>query len=738
MSRLALIATGILWLSCSALARAEQPLYEVDPYDQITVHAASDNKVYKIVPLDLPRRQPPNRGRPNEKLVVHLFDSPDKEYAVEWRSIVKLELFEQLVLDKANALVAAGYHHGQFDGALALLRELHGRNPRYTGLDNTLGAVTDKLVDSYVKEQDYPAARMLLRELAAEYSEHPVMLAWRERLTSQAAPLLADARSAADSGQWRKAGESMRQVAVIWPELPGARDLAKTIHRKYPRVVVGVGNLAGEILPGHFDDWTARRTSRLLYRTLTEFAGAGTEGGKYDCPVGVISSEGLGHPLHIKLNAGVCWADGKETLNNIDVSRRLLAMADPHDPAYRIDWADLLMAVSIHGVYDLDVELRRPHVRPEAMLQIALTPQGVSPKPGEPPPVNGPFVVASRPPQEMASLSPQEMVFTANAHYFAAEKGQPKEIVERRYPSLVKAISALKRGEIHVLDRVNPWDVAALRAESNVIVQPYALPLVHCLIPNVRRPLLSDRTFRRALAYGIVREAILQQMLGGIDVPGCMVTSSPFPMGVDPGDPMGYASDDSIVPRKYEPRLTIALANRALQGYIDAKKAERANMKKLPTLVLAYPPDEIATAVCASIQKQLKMVDIPIELRAIEGPLPTRVPDDVDLMYAELPMSEPLVDARRVLGEEGMTGGCSSCMTLALRQLDEAVDWGQARECLHRIHRIAYDDAAVLPLWQLVEYFAYHNSLRGMAAKPVSLYQNVEQWQPPFQYPAEK
>ena len=155
-------------------------------------------------------------------------------------------------------------------------------------------------------------------------------------------------------------------------------------------------------------------------------------------------------------------------------------------------------------------------------------------------------------------------------------------------------------------------------------------------------------------------------------------------------------------------------------------------------MVLAYPPDEIAAAACASIQKQLKLVDIPIKLQALAGPMPSRVPDDVDLLYAELPMWEPLVDARRVLGEDGISGGCSPYMTLALRQLDEAVDWKQVRECLHAVHRISYDDAAIIPLWQLVEYFACHSSIRGVAARPVSLYQNVEQWRPPFQYPADK
>jgi ABC-type transport system substrate-binding protein len=391
-----------------------------------------------------------------------------------------------------------------------------------------------------------------------------------------------------------------------------------------------------------------------------------------------------------------------------------------------------MTAVSISGVDHLDVELRRPHVRPEAMLQIVLTPHGASPKSGEPLPANGPFVVQSR--------SPQETVFVGNPQYFAAEAGQPKEIVERHYPSIAQAILALKRGEIHALDRINPWNVADLRADSHLVVQSYALPLVHCLVPNLHRPLMADRTLRRALVYGISRQAILQQIVGGVEVPGCVVASSPFPVGIDPGDPMGYACDDSLVPRPHEPRLALALASVALKNYIAAnkKKGDTKVIKKLPTLILAYPPDEIAAASCASIQKQLKVVDVTVELRVLDGPMPTRVPDDVDLLYAELPMWEPLVDARRVLGEDGIAGGCSPYMTLALRQLDEAVDWKQVRDCLHAVDRIAYEDATVLPLWQLLEYFAYRDSLGGVTSRPVSLYQNVEQWRPPFQYPAEK
>jgi hypothetical protein len=462
MNRFAFLAAGVLWLWCFAPARAERPLYQEDRYDEITLDAANNNAVVKIHPLPVPGRMPPPRGKPSDKLVVHLI-KPDEVREVLWLHIVKLELFEELVLKKANELTAEGRFeqaydyfvflqadqpslpgladsidrylyeeakacqlNGQFDGALALLRELRERNPRRSGLDKALGRTTDELVGLRVKEQNYVAARTLLHNLAANYPEHPVVAQWRNRLSRQSAPLLAEAKTAAEAGQWSKASDLTRQVAAVWPELAGAREFALSIHQKYPRVVVGVGTLATDIVPSHLDDWTARRTSRLLFRTLTEFAGASTEGGKYECPVGEVSTADMGRRLAVRVKMGIGWANGSATLTNSDVARRLLTMADPSNSAYRIEWADLMMAVSTRGIDRLEVELRRPHVRPEAMLQIVLTPRGLSPKGGEPLPVNGPFVVGSR--------SPQETVFVANPHYFAAETGQPKEIVERRYP----------------------------------------------------------------------------------------------------------------------------------------------------------------------------------------------------------------------------------------------------------------------------------------------------------------
>ncbi len=42
----------------------------------------------------------------------------------------------------------------------------------------------------------------------------------------------------------------------------------------------------------------------------------------------------------------------------------------------------------------------------------------------------------------------------------------------------------------------------------------------------------------------------------------------------------------------------------------------------------------------------------------------------------------------------------------------------------------------VIPLWQLVEHFAYNRKgLGNVPLRSVSLYQDIEKWRPAFQYP---
>ena len=100
-------------------------------------------------------------------------------------------------------------------------------------------------------------------------------------------------------------------------------------------------------------------------------------------------------------------------------------------------------------------------------------------------------------------------------------------------------------------------------------------------------------------------------------------------------------------------------------------------------------------------------------------------------------MQEPTVDAWRLLGPGGMTGDCSSAMLQALRSLEGAKDDKQAALRLQEVHRVAAAELPVIPLWQLVNHFAYHKSVKGVPPRPFHLYQDIENWQVELRVPSE-
>jgi ABC-type transport system substrate-binding protein len=191
---------------------------------------------------------------------------------------------------------------------------------------------------------------------------------------------------------------------------------------------------------------------------------------------------------------------------------------------------------------------------------------------------------------------------------------------------------------------------------------------------------------------------------------------------------MGYAYDESLEPRPYEPLVAMTLANVALRQAAELAKSEGSELKEMPKFTLAYPPEDVAEVACRAIQQQLKPVGIELELKEMPPHAARESYRDYDLVYMELAIWEPIVDARRLLGPDGLAGHASPYMELALRRLEEADDWGEVRLALRQIHQIAFEETSVVPLWQMTDHFAHHRSLQGISQRPVLLYENIEQW----------
>jgi tetratricopeptide (TPR) repeat protein len=735
-------------------ASAQEPspkerLFDRTPFDQITLKEGG--KPLEVMPLKLPQR--PLTAVPAEgALIVRLLDRPTEEFEVSWSNVARVRIFEELLLDEAKRLTAARnfdeaydyyarlgseypnlaglndsigdylrqnalalYQAKQHDRALAVLLTLYQRNPKYAGLPAAVETVAGEIIASYLRDGNYAAARGVLElwqtqfeGLAANASAE-----WQRRFEAAATRELEEATRLLQQRNYVPARRAVAKATAIWPKLAAASAVVSQIEREFPFVTVGVLETSPRNPRHRLDCWPAMRTSRLVQRLLAEEIDFGAEGGVYRSPFGKLEPDDTGRGLTLILDRAVNAAGPASALSADSLARYLLATTKRDHPWYRPDFENLLSGISI-APNAVQLQFNRVCVRPEALLQI-------------PPPVEDHQF-------RVVEYNPDQVVFAASPQVDATGAGL-KAIVEQTFDDDDAAVNAIVAGDIDVLDRVPPWQIERLRSVKGIHVESYKLPTVHVLLPNMNRPLLTKREFRRALCFGIDRAWIVKSvLLGGKSQTGFEVLSGPFPAGTSLSDPIRYGYNNRIAPRGYEPRLAAVLSTiawAAVNNPTGKKEDAPAELPELPELTLAHPIDPVARIACQSIQMQLARAGIRTKLIEFTADQLLAGPVECDLRYAELAVWEPLTDARPLLAPGGLAGDIRSpYLQTALRQLDDASNWNEVRARLAEVHDIAHHELPIIPLWQTINYFAYRDSLPGIGKTPVLLYQNISEWSP--------
>ncbi|MCA9223002.1 MAG: hypothetical protein KDA71_21940 [Planctomycetales bacterium] len=770
-----------------AEAEDTRPLYQREPFDLIKLDEANAGEVIKVVPV---KRPLPKNPSPTATLEFSRFDQRNRKYQVPWRNIVEVKLFESMLVEEAQRLTnekqydeayrflehvmnyypqhpglqeavnefllnnaVEAFRQKKYIEVFSMLEELHQNSPKFRtetvlrGFDQAANA----LLKHHMDEGNIVAAQMLLTRLESSYSDKQVtaIANWRGQLSSMAAVKRDAAKKALTDQNMREAYKLVQEMLHIYPNVPGGPELGQQVANTYPLVYVGVTQPAADYEPNQIENWASRRAGRLVSRMLLEFRQPGAEGGEYAFPLGTITLSEDRQQLMLRVNSKINGVTAP--LTGFEVSRRLIDLATIGNSDYTPSWASLVSGVQVSNVFDVYADFRRPHVLPQAMLLTRFSDQVSSPESMD---GSGSYYLGGKAENE------QQFLLKPNDPF--ARPGQPKEIVERYFASAEEAKQALMRGDIDVLDQLYPADAAKLRSRSDLEVRQYAMPQVHVLVPVSDHPYLENRNFRRALVYAINREGILkQELLNQEEVPGCQVISGPFPAGRNEVDPLGYAYDSTIRPLPYNPRLAFALA---LTSQFEIKtlaekkgekigdmiegipmpedpdmtdeerklmEEEAAKAKPVPpakALVIGHPATELARVACQAIQQQLTSVKIRCSLKELPLGLTHDPENKCDLLYVTAAVWEPIVDARRLLGPDGLAQSNNPYINLQLRKLESARSWKDVRDALHDLHSRVAGEMTVLPLWQTVDHYAYRKSVRGIGDRPVSLYQDVEQW----------
>tara|TARA_R110002049_G_scaffold2750_10_gene22438 strand:- start:77253 stop:79556 length:2304 start_codon:yes stop_codon:yes gene_type:complete len=735
-------------------AQSGLELLQEEPHDIIYFTEKAGGGWVKVHLLDLPgRKMPIDRSG---ALIYRIIDIEAKDFTSKWSDIETIDFWETRLERETKERIAKADFKGAYpflsilirdfpdrpglrqlrsdflwtdaitrakrgerEATLAMLEELLRYAPEYkaSSVRSAIDLTTDRLMQSMVDENRLADAQRLLARLEKDYQTVRLksIPKWNQEFLKMATAKRDEAIEAVNAKDYRAARQLARESINLKPEIAGGEALVKKIDQIYPLVNVGVLQSASVFDPTRIDNWSSRRAGRLQYRVLFEMQGAGPEGGEYDFLFGSVeqSPDRLNLDLVIEDQKLVPPLDGISGFHIADV---LADRARPESPEYFSAWAAAVKAIGLSGPRRMQCLLRRPHVLPTCLLQVPVDGSWFGGEPGSP---SGEY--------RLDSSEPRLSRFVLAAP--PKQENQPREIVEIRPESASDAVSMLLQGEVDVLDQLFPADAIRLKNKRSVQVENYPLPTVHMLIPCSDHLYLAERTFRRALVYGINREDILSgELLEGLESPGCRVVSGPFPAGVELNDPLGYAYDKSIEPRSYEPRVAKLLMTLAESQMKAAAQRKKEALPPLEPIRLAFPADNLSRVACEAIRSQWMLLGLQVEL--VELPVGRTFPEEgtADIVYSSVAVWEPIIDARRLLGPQGLAGSTDQLVGLGLRRIEEAKNWKEVRDRLIDLHGIAHHELPVLPLWQLVESYAYRKEILGIGRGIVSLYQDVDKW----------
>lgn len=732
-------------------AEMKKPLVEREPYDLITVRSGQSSVKHRIKPIDFPGGRPPSTQQ-SGLLAVELLDFPGRKFSVNWKVIERYQTFPQLLMADARVQLEAKqfdtvfaylqrmkseypgfpgveplleqllmqnalerYNAGALDEALGMLEEARNRFPSRDNTLNSIQSVAKRLVQSELEQQEWASARLLMKRFEDSYGSafaEPVKK-WREELAGLAEAQLTNARSCEENDDLRGALKFTEKALAIDPTIEGGNARLADLVRRYPQV--RIATLApGESLPPQSTlTWSGRRNKRLSYRELCEIVGYGPEGGEYISPFGSVL-----RPVD-RFELSIVLRDRLTPVNGFDLARQLQDPASQQDPILA-NLTPLIENLSVQEIQQLDMRLRIPHVRPEALLNFV-------PRKGDlsqfPIPPNGPY--------RHIEVEDEGQSFVPTEATKLASKQSPSEIQLIPYKTTTDALSALRKGEVHMIDRLDPGTAKRLMIETpdGLVVDHYKAPTLHLLIPNLENPYLQSRDFRRSLLYGMDRQEILNsRLLANFDVDGCRTISGPIPSGVSPDDPVSYGYDLDVEPRRYEPILSVTLRRLAeieLNKRADDKKETLPPLEKL---VIGHPDSEISRQTCTAIAQYYKRIALPCELKVVSPEETDPAAAGVDLLYVEVQVAEPLVDVPRIFQTYVPVVHQEQYFQLALRRLGDSRSWQEVRERFWSFHRIAYDELLIIPMFQLRDHFVYRRSLGGVGYQPMNLFQQVERW----------
>ena len=703
---------------------------------------------------------------PREQLKIHLAQglrNEVRDFKVKRSSIQKIEYFEDLLLAESDRLVLAhGFDRafecclrvrtrnptwtglddhvnhvlfsegskalldGDGERGLRLLRELLGRQRDYPGLLDQIAGAYGKRIERAIKLGLYARGRRVLHELEEVAPQHVVVRTLRGLFIGRASARMKEAEATTGPARLDSLVEALR----IWPTLDGAEERYVRAFADNPTLDVGVTDVAAPLGPWIHTRADARLI-RLLYRPILAADDKDSLQGKNPFQLASsIEMSDLNRRLAIRIRPGAVWSDASRPASAIDVAHSLIERSDPHSPNYEARWADLLDRVDVRDDARVEVRLNRAPLKVGTWLLGPVGPAHAG--------VDGRMATSTHE-RLLVSDGVYRCTLSTNDRtelrlpddrqavpFVGAEKVVPRirRIREIRLNSGQAAVTALRRGDVTMLDHVPPDQLGVLGEAPEIRIGRYTRPVVHLIAMDGRNPALRSRALRRGLSYAVDRKTLLEETLlkhppSELDAP----MDGPFPRG-------NYADAPGVKPLEFNlmlAKMLVAAARKETGGDPIRLKFE-------------YPAIPEVRVVVEKLAEAFRIAGLEIVTAELpESRLETELRSGrrFDLAYRVVRCDDPVLDAGPMLcpgydappEADTFASAASKEILQLLLQLERASEWPTATGLAIQIDRESRGELPVIPLWQLADHYAWRDRLKGPGATADQLYQRLEAWE---------
>ncbi len=658
------------------------------------------------------------------------------------------------------------------------------------GLVGAISECYDKMIEQKADSNDLPSIRKILTFIEDNYGERmeDITKKWRGRIVDIGKAVLDDAREAAKGDDPFEAHRKVRVMMHAVPEISESEQLFGDVIRKFPYVFVGVAQKPNKYDSSDITHFADRRVGRLTHRNLIEFLEPGDEGGKYVFPSGRITpvgEQGLKYKFEIAALPGQTRTLGVPDITAYQVSSRLLNLGDKKSPEMHLPWARIVRSIEIQDEKTVLVNLRFPHVRPESLLQVPYRYYAE-----KAPDQNGFYVEKSTDGNNtLFELNPNYAAIEGRQHPKIIERkfrsrSQATEAlvlgevdaVDRVFPLDIRKLKANPDIEVKPYNLPTIHMLVPNQRNDYMKSRDFRIGLLYGLnrelilkemlaggreiegfeVISGPFPIGAEDADQTAYGYNFkVKPSIYNIYLGITMVQFAQVRLTDqlkkraekifqpdFDLltSEDPKQALLKKIQETVVEvGNDEDELITALFPEVSKTFPESDQEELEKrlaefVKELPAvkqppITIAYPEDDLAELAVESIGQMWKVIGIDVKLRRLKPGLTIPPDDDWDFLFTEITMHEPLLDIAKILGQEGLSPDVSASIKLELFRLGRADRWSRVFESLKAIHRHSNAEMAVLPLWQVMEHYAYRKNLKNTGTRISNLYQNVDRWQ---------